>query len=258
MATNKILLFVTALTILDAASAWATDDPFIGTWRLNMDRSQYGGDVREIKDLGGNNYRWFGASILTDAKEHPFTFGGTYLATQESPDRWAVTIKHDGKVTDVSTWTLGDGGQQLRFEDKGTRVDSTPFTEEAIYTREGTGSGPSGKWKLQKMQSSSIDNWVIKPYGNEGLSFVWPADKEHEDIKFDGKDYAYEGPRVTPGRTSSAKRIDNYTIQLTDKLNGKVTVTREAKISQDGRTLTETRHRPGRQNPVIIVYEKQM
>lgn len=98
MAIRKLLLFVTALTILDGASAWATDDPFVGTWKLNVDKSRFSGYAREINDLGSKNYEWFGASVVTDAKEYPFTFGGyTYVASQESPDKWVATLKHDGK-----------------------------------------------------------------------------------------------------------------------------------------------------------------
>jgi hypothetical protein len=258
MAIHKLLLFVTAMTILDTASAWAADDPFVGTWKLNMAKSQFAGYRREIKDLGGNKYDWFQATVLIDGKEHPFTFGGSYIGRQESPGKWEVTRKHDGKVTSVGTWTLSDDGQQLKAEVQGTRADGTPYTQQSVYTREGKGSGIAGEWKLQNMQATSNSEWVIKPYGTDGLSFAWPTDKDHEDLKFDGKDYAHEGPRETPGETTCAKRIDHYTIQLTDKLNGKVVGTHEAKVSQDGRTLTDTRRSPGQQIPATLVYEKQM
>ena len=258
MAVHKILLFVSALAILDAASARAADDPFVGTWKLNVSKSGFSGYEREIKDLGGNKYEWFWASLFMDAKEHPFTFGGTYIATQDSPDKWTVTRKHDGKMTSVGTWTLSDGGQQLKTEVQGTRADGTPYTQHTVYTREGGGSGIAGKWKVQHFQASSNSDWVIKPYGKDGLSFAWPTDKDHEDIKFDGKDYPHEGPRQMAGETSCAKRIDNYTIQLTDKVNGKVRSTQEVQVSQDGRTLTDTIHRSGDEKPLVLVYEKQM
>jgi hypothetical protein len=258
MAVHKMLLLATALTILNTASAWAADDPFVGTWKLNMDKSRFSGFEREIKDLGGNKYEWFGASVFMDTKEHPFKFGGTYIAKQESPDKWVTTLKRDGKVTSVVTWTLSDDGQQLKTEVQGTRADGTSYTQETVYTREGRGSGIAGNWKVQNMQASANSDWVIKPYGSDGLSFAWPTDKDHEDLNFDGKDYPHEGPRETPGETSCAKRIDNHTIQLTDKVNGKVTATREAKVSQDGRTLTEPVYRTGQQNSYILVYEKQM
>jgi len=76
--------------------------------------------------------------------------------------------------------------------------------------------------------------------------------------KFDGKDYADLGPRIAHGSTSSARRIDEHTIQVTDKLNGKATDTRELKVSEDGRTLTDKTHVTGEQKPLITVWQKQM
>jgi hypothetical protein len=99
---------------------------------------------------------------------------------------------------------------------------------------------------------------VIKPYGNDGLSFSFPEEQEHQEIKFDGKDYPQQGPRATPGETSSAKRIDEHTLQVTDKLNGKVTSRHESVVSQDGMTLTDTRYETGQKKPLILVFEKQM
>ena len=95
MTIHKMLLFSTALTMLDLSSAGTTADPFVGTWKLNMDKSRFSGFEREIKDLGGNKYEWFGASAIFDAKEHPFTFGGTYIAKQESPEKWVTTRKRE-------------------------------------------------------------------------------------------------------------------------------------------------------------------
>jgi hypothetical protein len=45
---------------------------------------------------------------------------------------------------------------------------------------------------------------------------------------------------------------------MTDKLNGKVTSTHEIAVSQDGMTLTDTRHVPGQKQPTIQVFEKEM
>ncbi|MGH9624417.1 MAG: hypothetical protein ACRD4G_08780, partial [Bryobacteraceae bacterium] len=158
----------------------------------------------------------------------------------------------------VGTWTLSDGGQQWNIEQKGTRPDGLPLTVESTRTRVGTGSGFAGKWELKNATFSSAPIMIIKPYGNDGLSFRWPYDKEHQDIKFDGKDYPDVGPRVAHGSTSSAKRIGEHTIQATDKLNGKVTDTQELKVSEDGRTLTDTIHVNGEQKPIVNVWKKQM
>ncbi|HEX7361224.1 MAG TPA: hypothetical protein VF283_12105 [Bryobacteraceae bacterium] len=260
MSVYKALFLVTALTALASTSAWAADDPFVGTWK----GTQYGGagQVQQIKNLGGNKYQLiYGDNhleLIADGKERPYKFGGTYLARQDSPDQCVITRKHDGQVTSVDTWTLSDGDRQWNSKTKGTRPDGSSFTSEATRTRIGAGSGFAGKWKVKNATFSSAPVMIIKPYGNDGLSFRWPRDKEHQDIKFDGKDYPGLGPRVAHGITSSAKRTGEHTIQATDKLNGKVTDTHELKVSEDGRTLTDTIHVQGEQKPFVNVWEKQM
>ena len=260
MSTYKTLFVATALMALAATSAWARGDPFAGTWK----GTQYhgAGQVQQIKDLGGNKYDWiYGDNhleIIVDGKERPFQFGGTYLARQDSPDKWVITHKHHEQVTSVQTWTLLDGGQQFDSEAKGTRPDGSSFTTERTRTRVGTGSGFAGEWEIKDTKFSSEPVMIIDAYGNDGLSFRWPADKEHQDIKFDGKDYADLGPRIAHRSTSSARRIDEHTIQVTDKLNGKATDTRELKVSEDGRTLTDKTHVTGEQKPLITVWQKQM
>ncbi len=260
MTIHKAFLFVTAAAALASTSAWAADDPFVGTWK----GTQYhgAGQVWQIKDLGANKYDWtYGDNpfeIIADGKERPAKFGGTYLLRQDSPDKWVMTNKHNGQVTSVQTWTLLDGGQQLHAESKGTRPDGSPYTDETTSARVGTGSGFAGKWEIKDVKFSSEPVMIIQPDGNDGLSFRWPADKEHQDIKFDGKDYADLGPRVAPGSTSSAERIDEHTIQVTDKVHGKAMDTRELKVSEDGRTLTDKMYATGEQKPVITVWQKQM
>ena len=61
--------------------------------------------------------------------------------------------------------------------------------------------------------------------------FEWTA-------KFDGKDYPVKGD---PGRDAvSVKKIDGYTLEITNKKAGKVMSTIRAEYSHDGKSRTET------------------
>ena len=53
-----------------------------------------------------------------------------------------------------------------------------------------------------------------------------------------------------------AKRIDDHTFEMTDKIKGKVMDTSTIKVSEDGKTLTVTVHFPGEQKPMTMVYDK--
>jgi len=254
----KILLLMSSLTALAAA-----DDPFVGTWKVNWGKSQMAGQVVEIKDLGDNRYDWIYADnhteYIADGKEHPYPYknGGTYLLTQESTVRWVLTDKRDGQVTGVSVWTLSEDGQQFNDEIKRTRPDGSSSADEGRWARVGSGSGLAGTWELQKNEYGPFI-FVIQPYENDGLSMSVPAEKAHQEFKFDGKDYPLKGPQVIPGETTSATRIDQRTIHRTSKFNGKVTSTDEWVVSADGRTLTDTGYAAGQKKPAILVFEKQM
>jgi hypothetical protein len=242
------------------AGVYAADDPFVGTWKVNKDKSQVTGQREEIKDLGGNKYEFiFGdvtQTIVADGTDQPNKFGGTWAMKRDGPDKWTQTVKHDGKVISTSTWTLSDSGNQFTAETKGTRPDGSEYTESFTAKRVSGGPGLVGTWESTGGEFSATE-WVIKPYGTDGLSFAAPAEKEHQEIKFDGKDYPDHGPRVTPGSTSTAKRIDEHTIEMTDKIKGKVMDTQDLKVSDDGKTMVMTIHNPGVEKPTVFVWEKQ-
>jgi hypothetical protein len=248
-------LLVTALV---SVSAYAADDPFLGTWKMNSNNDA--GQVIEIKDLGGNRYDWVyntkHTEYIADGKEHP-VLGGMLSLSQESPDQWVITARKNGQVVQVLRLTLADGGQLLKEERKATRPDGSAYSDGGEFTRIGSGSGFAGTWEVKNAHESSF-LVVIKPYGEDGLAFWYPADKWHLDLKLDGKDYADPRPAEKPGRTKSGKRIDGYTIELTDKLDGKVTGTDEWKVSPDGKTLTITGHETEQKKPTVTVFDKQM
>ena len=57
-------------------------------------------------------------------------------------------------------------------------------------------------------------------------------------VKFDGKDYPVKGD---PGRDAvSVKKIDDFTIEITNKKAGKTTTTIRAVYARDGKSRTET------------------
>ena len=60
-----------------------------------------------------------------------------------------------------------------------------------------------------------------------------------------------------PGSTSSIRRVDEHTLEMTDKAGGKVTDTREIRLSADGKTLTMTVHGLGRSEPDVLVFERE-
>src|ERR1700719_2379766 len=64
-----------ALSCLFIASLSAADDPFVGKWKLNQDKSKIAGEQMKIQDLGDNKYKFsFGNvsdTITADGTDQP-------------------------------------------------------------------------------------------------------------------------------------------------------------------------------------------
>jgi len=97
----------------------------------------------------------------------------------------------------------------------------------------------------------------VQPYEGDGLSFIDSSEGVTKNVKFDGKDYPNVGANVPAGSASSARRVNEHTLEVTDKFSGKVTDTQEINLSSDGKTLTMTVHTVGRTEPNILVFERQ-
>lgn len=98
----------------------------------------------------------------------------------------------------------------------------------------------------------------VQRYEGDGLSFVNSSGGGTKSVKFDGKDYPNQGgPNVPPGSASSGRRVDERTLEITDKMNGEITTTRQIKVSADLKTLTMTVHQTGRSKPNILVFDRE-
>jgi hypothetical protein len=75
-------------------------------------------------------------------------------------------------------------------------------------------------------------------------------------VKLDGKDYPREGAAAGAGTSSSALRMDERTLMITDKAGGKVSDTVEIALSPDLKTLTKTVRIPGRDRPTVLVFAR--
>ncbi|MBV8072580.1 MAG: hypothetical protein JO270_21940 [Acidobacteriaceae bacterium] len=255
----RTLTIIAVLGLL--AGAATAQDPFVGKWKLNQSKSKLAGEQEKIEDLGGNKYKFtFGdnsETLVIDGTDQPLHFSaGTWSVKQQGPDTWKEVRKHDGKVTSESTWTLSDGGKRLSIATNGTRPDGSAFSNEMDARRIGEGTGLAGTWQSTKLSLSQPAEWDIQPYEGDGLSFNFPAEKDTLNMKFDGKEYTEQGPNVAPDSTSSGRRINSRTLEITDKVKGREMDKTMFKVSPDGKTLTLTVHNAGEKNPQTIVYDR--
>jgi hypothetical protein len=246
---------------LVAGALGAADDPFVGKWKLNSSKSRFP-DEMKLETAGANKYAFdFGAgqseTIVADGTDQPGIFGTTLAVTVEGPDTWKVVRKKGGRTLLTGTWKLSQDGKTLTDLYRQNQPDGSTLSMDYVYQRTTAGSGFAATWDSVSEKMNSPFELQIQRYGGDGLTFMTPAEKATRNLRFDGKDYPDVGPDLPPGSAASGRRVDEHTLELTDKIKDKVMDTRQVELSPDRKTLTMTIHPTGQGRANILVFDRE-
>jgi len=253
-----------SLTILAAVSATTgtsgvAKSPFIGQWKLDASKSRMP-DEMKVERRGDNRYAFdFGGgpeTILADGTDQP-GLGATLLSVKSAaPDIWVVTRKKGSRLLLSATWKLSEDDGTLTDDYREFESDGSTLTMEYVYRRAGRGSGIAADWRSIKETITSPFSMEVRAFQGDGLSFIIPSEGKTKNVRFDGRDYPNEGANAGRGAFSSIRRLDEHTLVITDKQNGKVVDTQELRLSRDQTTLTMTVHYVGRDKPNVLVFAR--
>jgi hypothetical protein len=168
-----------------------------------------------------------------------------------------VVRKTDGKILLTANWKLSVDGNTLDDDFTLIQPNGSKFNVYYVYKRTAGGPGFDGTWDSTRETVSSVFELQIQPYESDGLTFVIPSQGTVKNLNFDGKDYAYERPNVKAKFASSMRRVDERTLAVTDKVDGKLAGTEEIKISPDHNVLTMTIQSVGQTRPEIRVFDRE-
>lgn len=248
------------LSCVLAGSLWAADEGFVGKWKLDPSRSKLT-DRMKVDGAGPDTYVFdFGGgtaeTIVADGSDHPGNFGTTLCVTIKDPRTWNVVRKKDGRMVITAIWNLSEDGKTLTDHYTEFGSGGAPFKVDYAYQRTAGSSGFVGTWESTIQQVNAFE-LEIHTYEVGGLSFINPAEGVTKNINFDGKDYPSVGPYVAQGSTSSGSRMNQSSLELTDKVQGKVTAREEVKLSDDSKTLTMTVRPVGQSKPNILTFNRE-
>jgi hypothetical protein len=254
-------LWRSALLLSLFASFVFAEDPFIGKWKLSLSRSKLTGQTIEIQEVSENTYKFkedeHSDIIFADGLDHPTHFGDSMAITKKSADTWAITYKRGFTVMMNTTWKVSPDGQTLYYTAEGTRPNGQHFKNLMTLKRTSGMSGLAGEWETTGVTLSSPSEIYIAPFEGGGHLISFPERNQTVRMKFDGREYREAGPTVAAGSTSSGRRIDERTIETTEKIKGKVVETSKATISADGKIQTIVVTEPDDKTPVILIYERE-
>jgi len=255
------MALVAISTALATGASWAANNPFIGDWKLDPSRSKLT-DVMKVERLGSDKYAFdFGDSpetIVIDGTDQSGVSGTTLAVSVERPDAWKVVRKKDGRVIIAANWELSKDGNVLTDNFNAVSPDGAISTVDYVYQRKGQESGFAGTWVSTSQGVNFVYVLQIQPYEEDGLSIINSSSQLTRNMKQDGRDYPNTGATAAVIAASSLRRLDEHTLELTDKKsNGKLYDTQQFKLSSDLKALTITIHTAGRDEPNILMFERQ-
>jgi len=246
---------------LATASTAAAQNPFIGTWKLNQEKSQLAGDTMKFGPAaseaieliaGGTTY-----SFRVDGNPYALPSGDVAIWRQTSPDSYTTEYrKIDGKLLSSDNWKLSADGNNLSVTSSGVKANGDLYTNTEEYVRTAGTSGLMGAWKSTSVKLSSPNELTIQEAGLDGLILKIAALKATAVTNFDGKEVGVEGPDIPTGLRLALTRTGPYKFRLVEKLNGSQVDSSEYTVSQDGQTMTAVGGAPG-DPPSTAVWEKQ-
>jgi hypothetical protein len=240
----KKLLLVCALTVFAALPALAADNPWVGTWTLDLNKSQFTGDTFTYSKAANGMMHFSDGSIVNfdfavDGKEYKTVYDRTTTWTSGGDNAWDTVMKANGKVLGNSHRQLSSDGKTLTITGTGTRPDGTAFKDVTIYTRVTGTTGLTGKWRSTKVTISAPDSFVISTPSPGIMHWDIPAYKETVQGKFDGTDLPITGPDVPAGLTLAVKRISPTKLSYIVKGNGKPDSYGVQTLAADGKSFTD-------------------
>jgi hypothetical protein len=242
---------------LAAGAASAANDPFVGEWKLHPSKSKIV-DVMKVESAGGNKYVFdLGGGpepVAVDGTDQPGAGSSLLSVHPEGVESWKVVRKKDGRMQLTANWTLSKDGRTLTDDFTSIGADGSRSTTHFVYHRTAGTSGFAGTWESRNNATMNFA-FVLKvvPYQGDGLSVIDSTDGLTMNVKYDGKDYPSGGANAPNGFTASSRQIDQHTIEMTGKVNGKAAIAQLMSLSSDLNALTITQ-RIGHREPNILVF----
>jgi hypothetical protein len=137
----------------------AQDNPLVGTWKLNLDKSKYSAgtapkSMTRTVSVDGENVKYsfegvgsdgaaltYGFTVKYDGKDYDVTGSGPYGADHIAIKRinshsYSATLKKDGKIVGTSTATVSKDGKTVTVAGKGKDAKGNSVEATQVYDKQ--------------------------------------------------------------------------------------------------------------------------
>jgi GH15 family glucan-1,4-alpha-glucosidase len=238
-------IFLCLASVTAVSTMLCAQSPFDGTWRENLDQTKFS-PKPIVFSVNNGMYDCSSCApqihVKADGQDQSVSGQAFDTVSVREVDSKSIEVKtkKDGKPEYEQTRSVSADGKTLTVKTTSHPQNSDQsVTGEATATR--TAKGPSGanetsgSWRLDKINESENGRTTTYKTNGDELDMSNPVG-ESFNAKFDGKDYPVKGTYSYD--SVSLKRINDHTIEETDKRGGKAISVSKMTVSADGKKMT--------------------
>jgi len=259
----KKFLLACAFIALPSFAAVGAENPWVGTWKLDVAKSHLTGDTFTLSKGANGLYHHADGSAYTydfgiDGKEYKTYANRTTTWTEVGKNAWNAVTKQDGNAIYEVRREVSPDEKTLTVTVTGRMPDGSPMNNVVTYARVAGKSGLLGKWRSAKVDMSVPDTVIVSAPAPGVLRFEYPAFKSVAEGKTDGADFSATGPMQPAGYTMSMKLVAPNKLSYVYKLNGKPDSYSVQTMAPDGKSFTDVSWPAGAQSEkTTSVYVRQ-
>ena len=252
----RTVLRLAGVVLLASSVAAAADPAYVGKWKLNTAKSDFGQLTATYEAAPGGGFK---ASM--DGLSYNFKIDGQPVATPWgtmqswkaiNATTWEAMATANGKPFSTDTVKLAADGKTMTIDSK----TATGATSSTTWTRVSGTSGLAGTWKAAKM-STGAGIVEISAKGADGIGFKMADMGATCDGKLDGKPNPATGPAFPSGWTCAFTKNGANGFTVAFNKDGKAMYSSTFTASADGKTLTENAGAVNSKEKTKAVYDKQ-
>jgi len=253
---KRILRIASIVLLASAVAAAMADPPYVGKWKLNSAKSDFGQLTvsYEATPDGGYKATMDGVSYTfkTDGKPVATPWGTMAAWKAVNATTWEVANTANGKPFGTDSVKLAADGKTMTIDSK----SATGATTTATWTRVSGGPGLAGTWKAAKM-STGAGIVEIAGKGADGIVLKLVDMGATCDGKLDGKPNPASGPAFPTGWTCAFTKSGENGFTVAFNKDGKGMYSSTFTASADGKTLTEAGGSVNTKEKTRTVYDRQ-
>jgi len=253
----RTLLRLAGAVVLAATVSAATADPaYVGKWKLNTAKSDFGQLTATYEAVPGGGFK-----ATMDGLSYTFKIDGQPVATPwgtmqswkaVNATTWEATATANGKPFSTDTVKLAADGKTMTIDSK----TATGAVSSSTWTRTAGGPGLAGTWKAAKM-ATGAGIVEISAKGTDGIVLKLADMGATCDGKLDGKPNPATGAAFPTGWTCTFTKAGANGFAVAFNKDGKAMYASTFTASADGKTLTENAGAVNSKEKTRSVYDRQ-